>query len=270
MRPDRYLFRNYSNFRKTLVYILFLLSVVLIIIPGPIAQLTQIGAIILLGWFILQILFEILDRPTILEHPQQYDNFYYAWPDIKEYIINTLKKDSPFTIYWLDSSLEHASVLINDVLKPILQDNSKKPMKIELAMLDPSWSEIDKINPSWISLAKANYESLQVYLDVYKEEIRNHEWSIDLSLYRFLPNFQGILINSQHLFISSCAWKNDLLTDDNFYELYHFNDHFGGTEKIEQFKSWFDHCRKEIPSSSKPKASNQGVTFYITSEDEKK
>lgn len=57
-------------------------------------------------------------------------------------------------------------------------------------MLDPSWSEIEKINPSWISLAKSNYESLHVYLDVYNEEIRNHEWSIALSLYRFCLIFK--------------------------------------------------------------------------------
>lgn len=270
MRPDRNLFRNYSNFRETLVYILFLLSVVLVIIPGPIAQLVQIGVIILLGWFILQILFEILNRPTILEHPQQYDNFYSAWPDIKDYIINTIKKGSPCTIWWLDSSLEHASVLMNDVLKPNLQDTLKSPFKIELAMLDPNWLEIEKINPSWISLAKSNYESLQVFLDVFKEEIRNHDWSIDLSLYRYIPNFQGILINDEHLFMSSCIWKSGILTDDNFYELYHLNDHFGGKEKINQFKSWFEHCRKESQNIVQPKPSSQGVTFYITSEGEKK
>ena len=83
MRPDRNFFRNYSDFRRILVYILFFLSVVLVVIPGLIAQLIQIAAIILLGWFILQILFEIFNRLTVLERPQQYDNFYSAWPDIK-------------------------------------------------------------------------------------------------------------------------------------------------------------------------------------------
>lgn len=164
MRLDINLFRNYSEFRKILVYILFLISVILSIIPGPIAQLIQIAAIILLGWFILQIFFEILNPPTVLERPRQYDNFYNAWPDIKDYLMNTLKKGSPFTICWLDSSLEHASVLISDVLKPILLDSSKNPLKIELAMLDPNWAEIDKINPSWASLAKSNYESLKSLL----------------------------------------------------------------------------------------------------------
>jgi len=85
-----------------------------------------------------------------------------------------------------------------------------------------------------------------------------------------LPNFQGILVNSEHLFVSSCTWKNGKLTDDNFYELYHFNDNFGGKEKIDQFKSWFEHCRKENQNLTQPKPSNQGVTFYITSEDKKK
>jgi hypothetical protein len=270
VRPDRNFFRNYSDFRRILVYILFFLSVVLVVIPGLIAQLIQIAAIILLGWFILQILFEIFNRLTVLERPQQYDNFYSAWPDIKDCIMNAFKKGSPCTIWWLESSLEHASVMVDDVLKPILQNSPKNPLKIELVMLDPSWSEIEKINPSWISLAKSNYESLHVYLDVYNEEIRNHEWSIALSLYRFLPNFQGILVNSEHLFVSSCTWKNGKLTDDNFYELYHFNDNFGGKEKIDQFKSWFEHCRKENQNLTQPKPSNQGVTFYITSEDKKK
>ncbi|HAX99252.1 MAG TPA: hypothetical protein DCY12_10310 [Candidatus Atribacteria bacterium] len=270
MRLDINLFRNYSKFRKILVYILFLFSVVLSIIPGPIAQLIQIAVIILLGWFILQILFEILNPPTVLERPRQYDNFYNAWPDIKECIINAFKKGSPCTIWWLDSSLEHGSILINDVLKPILQDNLKSPMKIEFAMLDPNWPEIEKINPSWISLAKSNYESLKVFLDVYQEEIRKHEWSIDLSLYRFLPNIQGILINFEHLFISSCTWKNSQMNHDNFYELHHFNDHFAGKEKIDQFRSWFEYCRKEGQNINHPKPSSQGVTFYITSEDEKK
>ncbi|HCU22918.1 MAG TPA: hypothetical protein DF698_08605 [Candidatus Atribacteria bacterium] len=78
MRLDINLFRNYSKFRKILVYILFLFSVVLSIIPGPIAQFIQIAVIILLGWFILQILFEILNPPTVLERSRQYDNFYNA------------------------------------------------------------------------------------------------------------------------------------------------------------------------------------------------
>ena len=148
MRPDRNFFRNYSDFRRILVYILFFLSVVLVVIPGLIAQLIQIAAIILLGWFILQILFEIFNRLTVLERPQQYDNFYSAWPDIKDCIMNTFKKGSPCTIWWLESSLEHASVMVDDVLKPILQNSPKNPLKIELVMLDPSWSEIEKINPS--------------------------------------------------------------------------------------------------------------------------
>jgi hypothetical protein len=270
LRLDINLFRNYSEFRKILVYILFLISVILSIIPGPIAQLIQIAAIILLGWFILQIFFEILNPPTVLERPRQYDNFYNAWPDIKDYLMNTLKKSSPFTICWLDSSLEHASVLISDVLKPILLDSSKNPLKIELAMLDPNWAEIDKINPSWASLAKSNYESLKVFLDVYQEEIRKHEWSIDLLLYRFLPNIQGILINFEHLFISSCTWRNGQMNHDNFYELYHFNDNFAGKEKIDQFRSWFEHCQKENQNLAQPTLSSQGVTFFITTEDDKK
>jgi len=270
VKPGRRLFRNYADFRKILVYLLFLLSVVLVVLPGPIAQLVQIGAIILLGWFILQILFEILNRPTVFERPQQFENFYYAWPNIKEYIINAFKKGSPCTICWLDSSLEHAFILINDVFKPILQENSKCPMKIEFAMLDPNWPEIDKINPFWISLGKSNYESLGVFRDVYQEQIQNHEWSIDVSLYRFLPNFQGILINSEHLFTSSCKWNNDILTNDSFYELYHADDRFGGKEKIEQLKSWFEHCRKESQNLAQPKPASQGVTFYITNESEKK
>lgn len=86
MRPDKKLFRNCADFRKILVYILLSLSVVLVLILGSVARLVQIGAIILLGGLVLQILFEILNRPTVLKCPQRFENFYYTWPDVKEYV----------------------------------------------------------------------------------------------------------------------------------------------------------------------------------------
>jgi len=269
MGTGRNLFRNYGYLRKYFISLLLVLAVVLQIIHNPITQIIQIGAIILLGLFVLQVLFEILEKPTILDRPQRFYDFYQALPVMKEYFENSLKRENTLSIGWLDTSLEHALTFVNNVLKPILHDNRRNVMKIELTMVDPSWPEIEKINSSWLALGKSNYESLRVFMEVYKEVIKNQGWSIEISLYHHLPNFQGFLINSQHLFFSACTWKDGFLSDDNPFELYHTDDRFGGKEKIEQFISWFDHCQKESPNPLAQKLANPGVTFYITNEGKK-
>jgi len=254
--------------RKLIASILIILVVVLQLILNPITQIIQIVAVILLGLLVLQLLFEILEKPTGLDRPRQFNDYYQAQPVMKDYLENHLKREPTLSICWLDTSFEHALTFISNVLKPILHDNRKNALKIELTMLDPSWPDIERVNSTWTSLGKSNSESLKVFMEVYKEVLTNKGWSIDITLYRHLPNWQGFLINDRYLFLSTCIWKNGILSDDNPYELYEAGDRFGGNEKIEQFKSWFGHCQREIQEASSQK-STPGVTFYITNETKK-
>ncbi len=68
-----------------------------------------------------------------------------------------------------------------------------------------------------------------------------------------MPNFHGVMLNKNEIFLSSCTWDSDghLKAGQNIYEHYRSNVSDIHKVKVALFRRWFDYGRYNSPNKSK-------------------
>jgi hypothetical protein len=166
---------------------------------------------------------------------------------MREVILDRVNRKREIHIRALGMSMGHAWQFLVGTLLPILLDNNKQRVILEIAMLDSNWSELPKINPDWISRSAANLKEINRFIEDNKEKLTKKGWSIKVYTYDYVPNWHGILLDEDILFLSSCFWTGKKLSGgENQYELITPTEGASEQFKIRQFKSWFDYIKTNL------------------------
>lgn len=240
------LVRGFRKAREPVAYLLAIAILARQFFPNPVVQNSILAT---LGLLVLNLLFELHGAVLKAEKPRTYPELYEAIPDMKEYLGRFLRAKEPVSVMGIGMGMGHAVPLMANTLAQLLTSPDRVCLRLEMAMLDPEWEELERINPGWVVGAASSLERIQEFKKSYQEEMLRRGWKFDVYLYRHMPNLHGVLIMDKVLFLSSCYWRDGVLQGgDNQYKRYELGDNFGGDEKIRDFKSWVQYCKEAAGS----------------------
>jgi hypothetical protein len=233
----------YQSLKKPLAFLLVVAAFLSQLVPLPAVQL---AALVTLGLIIVEVLFDIRSNLGRNETVRVYSDFYEASNQIREEILSKLARKRHIRIRALGMSMDHAWRFLANTITPLLDDDTDQKIELDIAILDSRWDELPKINQSWAALAESNYMEILRYLRDNAKSLAAKGWEITVHRYSYMPNWHGILIDSDSLFMSTCFWKNGKLTGaENQYELLSSSDAELGIHRINQFITWFDFIKEQ-------------------------
>ncbi|MCH8945120.1 MAG: hypothetical protein IH910_10090 [Proteobacteria bacterium] len=236
--------RAYNLFRRPTAYILMALAIA--------GQFLNVGilpsaALLALGIIVLELLFD-LHKTLQSQTPTTtlFNDFYDASRAMTIEINRVLDLKNKITICALGMSMGHGWSFLRGTLEPLLHNGRNVEVELNIAMLDPSWHEIDKLNPSWKDRAGANLAEINRFITDSRELMDRYSWSINIHTYRHMPNWHGVCINNDKLFLSHCYWKRGYLTGaENIYERINRDDGAHESSRVSHFMSWFERAFNE-------------------------
>jgi hypothetical protein len=233
-----YLRRGYTSIKRPLAFLLILTVIIGSIVPIPAIQIAAIG---LLGIIILETLFDIQSKFISKDRRVVFAEFFEASNFMKQVILSRVERNQCVQIRALGMSMGHAWPFLTNTLTPLLDREMRQTVELHIAMLDGNWEELSRINPDWSSRAKTNLSEILRFINSHEKRLAAKEWTVTVHQYRHMPNWHGILIDDDLLFLSVCFWRNNRLTGaENGYELLSASDESLGRHRIAQFKTWFE------------------------------
>lgn len=232
---------TYSRIKPVIA---MLLAGAIVIAPAIPLDGLQVAAIGALGVIILETLFDIHRIVNIREQSQIYAEFFDAAQAMKSAIIEYAKRKRHVRIRALGMSMGHAWPFLINILQPLLDSNVQCSINLEIAMLDSKWQQLEKINPNWKAKSETLYDEINRFSKANLEKLNAKQWHISVVVYSHMPNWHGILLDEELLFLSTCFWRDGKLTGaENQYELYRSSDKQLGVHRISQFVTWFDYIK---------------------------
>lgn len=158
-----------------------------------------------------------------------------------------------------------SNFLIHTISNSLINNkNEGARIEIRLSVLNPECASWKLLNKRWEKLLPL----FQIDLENLVEKLKDNK-AIDISLklyqYSHMPNWHGLLINHEELFLGTCMWdsSNCLTAGENIYQ--HFKT--GASEVhnhlIKLYTRWFDYGRlngtKEVIYDSRPITSSQQI-----------
>ncbi|NET00914.1 MAG: hypothetical protein F6K62_09045 [Sphaerospermopsis sp. SIO1G2] len=227
--------RFYLAIQKPLAFVCILIAV-LANVFGLTAL--QRGAILGIGFVILQILFDIhseLVQPQWAK-PKVYNNYSKAFIEMERIIDDQVKRKKTISLKWLGTCMDVGWLFLSQYLKKAISEELDVSIDIEIIMLSPDWSEFDKVNPFWKTETKSKIESIQDFINQHS----GNKINIKLFTYKQMPYYTGLLINNKYLFLGLCEWDKDKYgVLDNVYTLYLRDSDPEDQKFINQYDSWF-------------------------------
>lgn len=231
----------YRKLRRPIAFALVIIAVFPRIVPIPNVQL---AALVALGLIIFETLLEIQKQLTSDKPARVFPNFYSVCQEINQAIVKRLERRSEIHIRALGMSMGHAWPFFANTLQPLLSENRKQKVTLEIAMLDSRWAELDSVNPDWLARSKTNCDEIQRFVEERRAQLEKKRWSVTVHLYRHMPNWHGVMIDEDILFLSTCYWDQDKLVGaDNLYERFDKNADEVSSRRISEFTSWFGRIR---------------------------
>jgi hypothetical protein len=230
--------RAYERLKKPAAYAFVGLALLGAVVQSMPLQVAALGA---LGVLILETLFAIRKHIEELETPRVFADFFETTAAMRSEMLRRLERNGSLRVRAMGMSMGHAWPFFMNTLAPLLRDG-KHAISLDIAMLDADWPDLVALNPGWVSRAKANADDIARLGASVSVAMQGSGSSLGLSLYRHMPNWHGVLIDDDLLFLSTCFWQGGTLTGaENRYELLSNGDPLLGAPRITQFRSWFDH-----------------------------
>lgn len=235
----------YGAIKRPLAIAMVVIVVLADLVPVPVAQTTALGVLAII---MVEILFDIHKQLTEANIPRIFPDFISAAVAMRDAILEALSRKQSVRIRALGMSMGHAWPFLSSVLLPVLQSQEQKVVHLEVAMLDGHWDELARLNPYWAVRANAHHDEIVRFVESNREKLLNKGWRVDIYRYRHVPNWHGILLDDDKLFLSTCSWKDDILMGaENQYEFLLSSDRELGLYRIGQFISWFERIKATQP-----------------------
>jgi hypothetical protein len=119
-------------------------------------------------------------------------------------------------------------------------------IEIRLAILGKQSMVYQFLNHRWSTVYPVFEDDLADLVRRLESGSLKKNISIKLVQYQHMPNWHGILVDYQHLFMGHCLWQDDgrLTAGQNPYDYYERGRSSLHDRKINQYVRWFDYCRR--------------------------
>lgn len=203
----------------------------------------------------LNLLKSAFDKQRINSPLEVYNDFDHAWLDIepllKKLLLEQRHHNEKIKIRAMGLCLHKSFPKLSQFL--MTQNIENVRIEIRLMTLDPTCNAWKSLNRRWPTLLETFRSDLDDFIDTltdrYKKNLNSEDGNLDISIkhctYTHMPNFHGVMINGEDLFLSSCMWdsKEKLSAGQNVYEHFQkgysdFHDH-----KLRLYRRWFDYGR---------------------------
>lgn len=228
----------YRAIRRPMAWVLVVVAAASPLAPIPEIQIAALGA---LGLIILELLFELHKQVTQEKDVVVFSEFYEVSLALRGAIADRLHGNQRVCIRALGMSMGHAWPFLANTLVPILERDGRQVVDLQIAMLDAQWDRLEDLNPAWADRVGGNYRQILRFANEHRTLLERKGWRVSVHRYSHMPNWHGILIDQDLLFLGTCYWKSGLLTGgENQYELFRASESELATHRIEQFLSWFE------------------------------
>lgn len=142
-------------------------------------------------------------------------------------------------------------ICLHKSLPPLIdfiRDTQRKiRIEIRLAILDQDSDVYRTLDTRWEGLYTTFNEDLRELVTEIKDGRIKKNICIKLVKYSHMPNWHGVLINYQHLFMGHCLWHDDgrFTAGQNSYEYFIHSRGDEHLRKIKHYVKWFDYCREQ-------------------------
>ena len=209
-------------------------------VPWPIAANT---ALLALGVLLLPLFLEIHRAVTAEERVTFFRSFNDASPEIAKSISDYVARSRTTSIRCLGVALYYQWPFLEELLSRLMQEG-RRQVTVELAMLDPTWKDMDHFNDAWSAQAQGSYRRIQSFLEQHSETLKTLQWEMTVYRYRFLPPCFGILLGGDTLFLGTVFWdRGRLKAGQNAIEVFTASAVPRGNAKIQEFVDWFAFCK---------------------------
>jgi hypothetical protein len=231
-------FRNaYTRTRIPLSYALVALALLPQFAPVPAG--VAIAAIYSLGFIVLTSIFSIQDSLRRQNPEARFTEFYDVATEIRD-AASTRAVRRGVEIQALGMSMGHAWTFLSSLLSSLAKDRNVRNVRVQVAMLDPEWEQIAAFNPTWPERTRTQRQAILEHFTSNSELTNRRNWEFELRLYRHTPNWHGICLDGEILFLSTCSWQNGrLVGGENEYERFQRGGGPRADRAFELFQTWF-------------------------------
>ena len=233
----------YEKTRVPLAYILVVATIVLRFLPWPEFALP---ALLALGLILLSILFEIHRSVTAKELSRCFASYTEASPGIKQALDIYIHHTSNPSIQVLGIALYYQWPMLDSYLARTLLAPNPPRLHLQITLLDPMLEESPRLDGANPEQAQSSIASISSFVTQNKERIQKYSWSIEVWMFRYTPHWYGILVGEDLLFIGTSFWDHGRLRGgSNPVEMFATGDALLGSQKIEEFRGWFQQCQQQ-------------------------
>jgi hypothetical protein len=244
MRPRKW-FGNwlraaYLRVRQPLGFVL----IILVTLGGLWNSKLQIGASAILLAMILRLMFEIHARSESAPSIQRVRSVADARTEIEKYLRDALRQDGFIRVQWIGMTMFNVWNTMEAVFDKLADEVRAKQVRFEVAMLDGTWLDQNRINSSWTGAsADINAEKIRLYTQGDPLKLQGLDWVFEVHRYAHMPALHGGLINGKYLLMGLCRWEGRMLkAGDRPYDIFTFKDGDDSLDKIKVFENWFNLC----------------------------
>lgn len=193
---------------------------------------------------------------------QVFDDFDVAWHEsIKRTLIDDIEKKKSqgerVRIRVMGVCLHKSFPRLAELLLTKKDELDISGVRIELrfSILDRncgSWKKLEKLDSQWSDLMNAFDKQMEKFINKIQERPELNI-SIKLTQYRHMPNYHGLMLNKQDLFVSDCMWFRDgnLTVGRNPYKYFAGDVSEHHNYMLRLYTRWFDFGRYSRKGASK-------------------
>ncbi|MCI5119872.1 MAG: hypothetical protein D3908_01505 [Candidatus Electrothrix sp. AUS4] len=201
-----------------------------------------IGVFVIHLGMIFSVLIDIYDRGRTPE--TWFSSHQDSLPAFRAELDNTLK-ERPTSIIWLGVSMQSAWLALENVFTKI-HEGQLSDVKIILLPIHPEFCKaLPGNNDGLASVTQGQMEYMDKRCLAMNDALRTTGCEIIIAQYFHMPNFHGVLLGENRLFISTVRWHGDLLEEMSVprepYELID-NSTPRGRYYVKLFRSWVGKC----------------------------
>jgi hypothetical protein len=235
--------RLYLSLRGLLAIILIVVAFLTGQFEIPIAKESALVAATLI---MVSILLEIHKEVTSASPNRRFPRFHDAALEFRSKVEELAQRKGRVDIKWLGMGMDYGAPMLDDIISCLKSESFDIKVALNICMLDPEWEHLPAINDTWSHKGRSAIQSLSSLYDRLTGDDQRLQVTLDLHLYRHMPNWHGFMIDDRYLYLSKCSWDGErLLGGENEYELIDKTESDGSRREIECFMGWFNYCSKD-------------------------
>jgi hypothetical protein len=226
----------YNRGRAGIAYALVAFALAPQFLPLPAG--VSYSALSVLGFVGVSVLFDVEARLQVAESANRFSQFYEVAAAMRSAALSRADR-SGLHLQAVGMSMGHAWTFLAALLDEIAADPHVRDVKVDVAMLDPEWDQLEAINPHWAARCRPNRQAMETYSNTKMADQATRNWALQIHTYRHMPNWHGICLDGEILFLSTCSWRDgNLVGGENEYERFERGRGDRSARAFELFESW--------------------------------